>query len=579
MPAFRQPRQNDARREAELAVIGSLLNPVTRENVIRAIKETGLAVEMFAKPDMRQAYAQIRLDAKTEWGIMDTSADALPEEDVARAKAYAHLGGEREAVDKVLNAYRAQELTKCITGVTDKIGNFGSTALALDELVKRLGDQKRSWSKARKINRRTLADFSDPCPDELDDACLFQNRWLRRGNAAMIVATSGVGKSVITTQLAYNWAVGRECFGMRPVRKTAKDGRSLADGGMRVAIFQSEDDDYAVAKFRRGIRRGLTIDGWTEEDLAKAESRVSVYGNEDIGNGNLFEFMAAAYDVAPFDLAIVNPVFGFFHGDINDNEEAGKWLRFGLDPLIKKPGKEFGCILVHHTAKPKADDLRDSGNVFSAYMGHGAGEFTNYIRSALAIVPWKSSQRGSKPQRSIYRLVAAKNPDPLDWKTAKGKRTDEKLICYAYRVGRFKDEHGLIYWAEPTAEEFDEIKADLKREKDEKEAEEATGTGDASPTEGPLVRHWERDADVLRVVSWIKQGDPKTKTAVRLRIRDEKKLAITDLGAKTDGRITGMMKAVDEHLDELGLRTYQSGRATMYTKGLPEVQPELEVQS
>ena len=52
-------------------------------------------------------------------------------------------------------------------------------------------------------------------------------------------------------------------------------------------------------------------------------------------------------------------------------------------------------------------------------------------------------------------------------------------------------------------------------------------------------------------------------------------MSITDLGAKTDGRITGMMKAVDEHLDELGLRTYQSGRATMYTKGLPEVQPDL----
>lgn len=581
MPAFRQQKQQDARRDAELAVIGCLLNPVTRENVIRAIKETGLDVVMFSKTDIRQAYAQIRLDAKTEWGIMETSAEAIPAEDVSRATAYARLGSEREAVEKVLNAHRAQQLAKTITDVTDKIGNFGSTALALDELVKRLGEQKRDWSKARKIKRRTLADFSDPCPDELDDACLFQNRWLRRGNAAMIVATSGVGKSVITTQLAYNWAVGRECFGMRPVRKTVKDGRSLADGGMRIAIFQSEDDDYAVSKFRRGIRRGLAIDGWTAEEIALAESRVSVYGNEEIGNGNLFEFMAAAYDLEPFDLAIVNPVFGFFHGDINDNEEAGKWLRFGLDPLIKKPGKEFGCILVHHTPKPKADDLRDSGNIFSAYMGHGAGEFTNYIRSAIALVPWRSSARGSKPQRSIYRLVAAKNPDPLDWKTANGKRTDEKIICYAYRVGRFKQEHGLVYWAEPTAEEFAEIKADLKREKEEKEAEEATGTPEAAAPSGPIVRHWEQDARVIRIAEWIKQGDPKTTKDVRLKIRDEIGFSkVKDSSVKAHVGITRILESLNANLDTFGIRTFKgSGNSTMYTKGLPEVQPELEVQS
>ena len=472
MPTKREKR--DLRREAELALIGNLLTPTTREATIEAIKRTGLGAEAFATRDTAAAFAQILIDAKTEWGIMDTSAEAIGE-DVATAKGLARIGREKEAVAKVIDNARQEKLFNTIQSVTDKVANYPNAIQAGRALQDALKRFERDAQRKTRPKGRLLGSYDDPGPDEEDDDCLFQNRWLRRGMAGMIVAGSGVGKSVVTLQLAYHWAVGKPCLGIAPTRKTAdtcRAGRSLPDGGMKIAIFQTEDDEYDMQKFRRGITNGLMADGWTRDEIKLAESRVSCYGIDEIGGQDIFSFMSAVQDEERFDMAFINPLFGFYEGDIKDNEEARRWLRGGLDPLIKRKGKEFGCFLVHHTPKPKMDDLKDGGNAFAAYMGNGASEFTNYPRVTLAFVPWKSAARGSVPSRTIYRLVAGKHADQLGWKRFSGSNTDEKIVCYSYLVDRYRDAHA-IYWAEPDEEEWKTVRERLAEEQKKVAAERA----------------------------------------------------------------------------------------------------------
>ncbi|MGN0851838.1 MAG: hypothetical protein ACI4Q3_00510 [Kiritimatiellia bacterium] len=524
--------KRDLRREAELAVIGSLLTPTTQEATIKAIKRSSLGADSFATRDTAAAFAQILIDAKSEWGIMDTSAEAIGR-DLATAKALARIGKEKEAVEKVVDNARQEKLFTTIQGITDKVANYPNAIQAGRALQDALKRFERDAQKLNKPKGRLLGSYDYPGPDEEDDHCLFQNRYLRRGMAGMIVAGSGVGKSVVSIQLAYHWAVGKTCLGITPTKKTAatcKAGRSLPDGGMKIAIFQSEDDEYDMQNFRRGITNGLIADGWTSEEIKLAESRVSCYGIDEIGGQDIFSFMSAVQDDELFDMAFINPLFGFYEGDIKDNEEARRWLRGGLDPLIKRAGKEFGCWIVHHTPKPKLDDLKDGGNVFAAYIGNGASEFTNYPRVTLAFVPWKSAARGSVPSRTIFRLVAGKHACQLGWKGFSGSNTDEKIVCYSYLVDRYKDAHA-IYWAEPDEEEWkairDRLAEEAKNAKEEREAEAAQPEVDGvNQSDFPLIERaatWVRATeklvgpeDIKRVLSSYAKVGPKSSRVARM---------------------------------------------------------------
>ena len=291
---------------------------------------------------------------------------------------------------------------------------------------------------------RTLDTFETPGPDKDDPDCLFQNRWLRRGACGAIVSTSGVGKSSFSMQAATVWAGGQECLGVRPLRP------------LKIGIFQSEDDEYDVANFRDRIRIGLAAElDWTPEQIQEAESRVTFCALDGSTGARFVEHLRRKQEKHHFDLLIINPLFAFFGGDLNDGNAMTAFLRHGIDPLIKAEATKCGCIIIHHTGKPNRDAM-NQGDIFKAYLGSGSGEFTNYIRSALVLTPWNG---GKLP--GVFDLIAAKHGDKLGWRDAGGKPTTKKTVCYANRLPEYADDEtkrGMIYWVEPDAAQFAELK-------------------------------------------------------------------------------------------------------------------------
>ncbi len=286
---------------------------------------------------------------------------------------------------------------------------------------------------------RPLNLFEAPPPDEQDPDCLFQGRWLRRGQCGAIVSTSGVGKSSLTMQASTAWAAGEDFLGIHPMKP------------LKIGIFQSEDDEYDVANFRDRIRIGLAkIYHWDEKKIQDAESRVTFCALDGSTGMPFINHLQRKIIKHHFDLIIINPLFAFFGNDTNDGAAMTEFLRHGIDPLIKNEKTKCACLIVHHTAKPNKDALA-AGEVFAAYLGSGSSEFTNYIRSALVLTPYQQASGG------VFNLIAAKHGDKLGWRDENGAPTIKKIAAYANKLPELADT-GMIFWIEPTPAELAEIK-------------------------------------------------------------------------------------------------------------------------
>ena len=287
-----------------------------------------------------------------------------------------------------------------------------------------------------------LNQFETPAKDEDDPDCLFQGRWLRRGQCGAVVSTSGVGKSSLTMQAAVTWAAGEDFLGIHPMKP------------IKVGIFQSEDDEYDVANFRDRIRIGLTACyHWDDDKIRDAESRVTFCALDGSTGMRFVDHMTAKLEKHHFDLIIINPFFAFFGGDTNNASEVTEFLRHGIDRLIKNEATKCGCLIVHHTAKPNKDAF-NNGDLFAAYLGSGSAEFVNYIRSALVLTPYTGI-----PSGGVFNLIAAKHGDKLGWVDDQTKApTNKKTVCYANRIPELT-QSGMIFWLEPTRDELAEMKA------------------------------------------------------------------------------------------------------------------------
>lgn len=275
---------------------------------------------------------------------------------------------------------------------------------------------------ATRWDLRTLADLEPFDPDESHDPnILFRHNWLSLGQSFMLVATSGVGKSSMTVQMAYHWATGR-AFLAEPMRP------------LKIAIIQGEDSDRDVQEQREGMRRGLIdIEGWSEDAVRLAEK--SIYMPTDFIGYAGDKFISRLADFQRdnrFDLILINPLQSYFGGDVSSQEDVSHFCREGLDPIMKS--KSSGCCigLVAHTPKQKSGDRTGRSNVddYGEYMMQGSAEWTNWARAVFSFL--KSNKKDG-----LFDFAATKRGHVLRWKDNEGKRTSKRHFAHS---------DGFIYW-------------------------------------------------------------------------------------------------------------------------------------
>lgn len=228
---------------------------------------------------------------------------------------------------------------------------------------------------------RPLPDFVLPAPS--DPSILIGNRWLSRGDLAILASTSGMGKSSLSLQAAVTWALGRRLFdGFHPTRP------------LRSLVLQSEDGDGDIAEVWLSLKQAMNL---TEEEIARARASVHIV-TDRVHRGLAFRAEIAHHaGIHRPDLVWINPLLAFLPGDVNDASDVGEFIRSQLNSL-NEPAR-FAYIVVHHTAKPPKEKKERQWNEVMYEMA-GSAELTNAARAILALQATEVEGQ--------FRLIAAK---------------------------------------------------------------------------------------------------------------------------------------------------------------------------
>lgn len=231
----------------------------------------------------------------------------------------------------------------------------------------------RSCSAAnlgREFPGRKPSTFVVPPPND-PSSLLGTNRYVSRGDGGTLVSTSGVGKSVISVQLSYSWALGLPGLGIQASR------------AHRILYVQSEDADGDVAECCESCRYMMKL---TDQQLESIDRNLCIIRN-DTDNGDAF--IRSLREYVQFwkpDIVILNPLQAYAGCDISDAREMGNFLRRGLNGVNRE--KQFAYFIVHHTPKPAVRNAKDkSFRQWNEVMYEAAGsaELINWSRFIITL--------------------------------------------------------------------------------------------------------------------------------------------------------------------------------------------------
>jgi RecA-family ATPase len=216
--------------------------------------------------------------------------------------------------------------------------------------------------------------FSDLLNAEIDESQnLLGNRWLERGTFAMMIGSSGVGKSVAAIQGGILAAAGLPFFGIKPAHP------------LRVLIVQSEDSRNDRIDQVQCARVLVSTEKHTQTD-----KNLFIYTTTDERGEILFNRLEnislnPITKKPEIDFYILNPAFAFFPEDasVESSSDVNFFLRSLLQPFLIR--MEGAALLVHHTPKlTNRDTSKWSAQTFM-YSGHGSAEWTNAARAVITI--------------------------------------------------------------------------------------------------------------------------------------------------------------------------------------------------
>lgn len=231
----------------------------------------------------------------------------------------------------------------------------------------------------------------------------------------VVVATSGLGKSLLTNQIAFELAMERSTFGGIDFNRTGLFGKFAIPKQRRVLFLQSENSAGAV---QRRFRKML----FEHKEYRTALKNIYYFNvNEEIRKTGEFTDLAfmdeirQAIEQNSIDVLIIDPLISYHGCDENDNAEMRRSLD-KITELISSTG--IAVIMVHHTGKN--------------------GDLTG--RGATAIKDWSGTVVGlskaeDKFQKKNGELVidvcVPKNrnyPEPQPFKIVRSKNLTFSLI-------------------------------------------------------------------------------------------------------------------------------------------------------
>ena len=299
---------------------------------------------------------------------------------------------------------------------------------------------------------RTLDELPPYVPEAENPQVIIRGGpWLERGCAALIVGTSGIGKSILAMHLLLALASGVKIFGLDCVKPR------------RVLYIQSEDQDNRVSHDREDCLAEMREMFWdlTDEQWAAAIKRITPAKMTGYTGVKFLRVVEAILKQAqsvgnPYDVVMINPLYAFIGGNISDSAYVTPFLRGGqiggrgeeargLQYLLEK--YNVATIIFHHTPKPpSANELKQwMKSAFPEYQGAGSSDLTNWVRSAMLMMKVEGHP-------NVVCVTAGKGGARLGWEEIGGAR--RRYLAWSGKPGVDKYRNA---WRELTAEEREQI--------------------------------------------------------------------------------------------------------------------------
>lgn len=308
------------------------------------------------------------------------------------------IGFARELQGKALSgAFTPDELVASFTAQAKTLQLSSSSGTS---------HQKFELSELRSVDRNA------------DPNNLIGKRWLCRGGSLLFSGQAGTGKSSLLTTLIIHFALGRQIWGLKPVKP------------LRVVLLQSENDAYDLAEQWQDVTASLNL---TQADIELLDQQVYIY-REAIKTGEAFgqliEDLCKAHSA---DLLVVDPLLGFAGGDVSKQDFCSHFLRQILQPCLMRCG--VALIAAHHQNKPPRKK-EDQNSMSSTYDFTGSSELANWFRSTAIL-------RREDSELPHFILKLGKRGNRAGMVDANGSFTESLRIRHSKVRGQIKWELNL----------------------------------------------------------------------------------------------------------------------------------------
>ena len=313
-----------------------------------------------------------------------------------------------------------------LRAASDAASNATDPDTLLEHYARLAQKRKGSRSKVSLGPQRMDLDALLTADRKNDPNNVLGNRWLCKGGSLLIVGQSGTGKSSLMTQAAVHWSIGKEFFGIKPVKP------------LRSVILQAENDFLDVGEALQDVVAGAYLD-CAESALLK--ENLVIY-RDTTSTGTTFTNQLRELILRhSADIIYCDPLLSFAGIDVSAQEEVTKFLRHDLAPILL----ETGAVLVamHHTGKPKNGDKDGQTVADLAYSGIGSSEFPNYFREIATLFRCQ----GEDP---VYKFGLTKRRNRAGMKDAHGQFKGEIHIRHAKADGVIRWDYSLPPSAEAT---------------------------------------------------------------------------------------------------------------------------------
>jgi RecA-family ATPase len=315
----------------------------------KLFRDSGLPITVLIDSGGKSIHAWVRVDApnRKEWDIRrDIIYSSIPGIDAKNKNPsrYSRLPG----------AWRSPTSQQKLLAT-----NLGSASWE-DYLTSRETDDDQSTV----VSIKDLISFdSSNDPDNL-----IGQRWLTRGSSMIVSGGTGIGKSSLMMQIVIQWALGKDFFGIAPVRP------------LKIGVIQAENDKGDLAEAFQGVGFGLNLSG---SDMKMLQQQLE-FRTEAVRTGDQFLAYARRFiHKSKLDVIVADPLFSYFGGDLSDQGEVSVFLRNKLQPILQET--KVAWIWMHHISKAQRKDGEPMTTMELAHAGFGSSELANWAREIAVL--------------------------------------------------------------------------------------------------------------------------------------------------------------------------------------------------